>query len=173
MVKKKKGDEEEKIRELEERIRQLEKEKIEKSEGSLVGGMIGNILPGFGKIIGTLEKASPEFRKRIEETDKEIRFRLEKGSSAPRIEYSFSRPLVSGKFVRKEEEIKSVVVYEETPPVEKEELRVYPIGKKLIIETKDRKFYKEVPLQCYVKNLKFEYKKGDKKGLLVVRMEKR
>lgn len=175
---KKKGDYEQKIKELEEKIRELEKEKTEKpekSEGSTVGNIVGNILPGFGRIVRTLEKASPEFKKKIEETDKEIKFRLERGfSSRPRIEYHFStRPLVPGKIVRKEEEVKSIEVWEETPPVEEKDLRIYPIGKKLIIKTKDGKYSKEIPLPCYVEILEMKYKKGKKKGILFVKMRKR
>lgn len=174
MTKKKKEDEE-KIKELEKRLEELEREKREKSEGSLAGDLLGGFIPGLGKLVSKLSKASPEFQKRLEETDKEIRFRLEKGwSSTPRIEYSFStRPLVSGRVVRKEEDIKSVMVWEETPPVEEGDLKVYPIGKKLIIETRDKKYSKEVPLECYVKDVEIKYKKGEKKGLLLVKMKKR
>ena len=168
MTKKKK----EKIKELEERIRQLEKEK---SERSIVGMVASSIIPGLGGIVRTLEKTSPEFKKRIEETEKEIKFRLERGmSSRPRIEYHFStRPLMPEKIPRKKEEIKSIIVWEETPPVEEKDLKVYPVGKKLIIQTKDRKYRKEIPLPCYVKDLEVKYKKGKNKGILRVKMKKR
>jgi len=173
--KRKKKKDEEKIKGLEKRIEELEREKKEKSEGSLVGDLVGGFIPGLGKIVSKLSKASPEFQRRIEETDKEIKSRLEKGwSSKPRIEYSYSvRPLITGKILKKEEDIKSVIVWEETPPVEESDLKVYTRGKKLIIETKDRKYRKEIVLKCYVKDLEIKYKKGKKKGLLMVKMKKR
>lgn len=89
-------------REYEERIKRLEK-KIEdletRGEGSVVGDIVGQLIPGLGGVIKTLEKTSPEFRKRIEETDAEIKHRIDMGwSSRPVVEYNIStRPLGGGK----------------------------------------------------------------------------
>jgi HSP20 family molecular chaperone IbpA len=59
--------------------------------GGIVEGVIGQFIPGLGGIIKALEKSSPEFRKRIEETDSEIKHRLDIGwSSQPVVDYSFS-----------------------------------------------------------------------------------
>ena len=73
-----KKDEKDVSKEYEERIKRLEK-KIEgleaRGEGSVVGDIVGQLLPGLGGVIKTLEKTSPEFRKRIEETDAEIKHR--------------------------------------------------------------------------------------------------
>lgn len=96
-----KKDEKDVSKEYEERIKRLEK-KIEgleaKGEGSVVGDIVGQLLPGLGGVIKTLEKTSPEFRKRIEETDAEIKHRIDMGwSSRPVVEYNIStRPLGGG-----------------------------------------------------------------------------
>jgi len=96
-----KKDEKDVSREYEERIKRLEK-KIEgleaKGEGGVVGDIVGQLLPGLGGVIKTLEKTSPEFRKRIEETDAEIKHRIDMGwNSRPVIEYNIStRPLGGG-----------------------------------------------------------------------------
>ena len=59
---------------------------------------MGRFIPGLGGIIKTLEKASPEFKQRIAETDSEIKHRIEMGwESKPQAEYGFSmRPLGAG-----------------------------------------------------------------------------
>lgn len=96
-----KKDEKDVSKEYEERIKRLEK-KIEDIEtrngGSVVGDIVGQLLPGLGGVIKTLEKTSPEFRKRIEETDAEIKHRIDMGwSSRPVVEYNIStRPLGGG-----------------------------------------------------------------------------
>ena len=85
----------ERIKKLEKRIEELEKEK--EGEPSIVESVVGRFIPGLGGIVKSLEKSSPEFRKRIAETDAEIKHRLETGwSSKPKIEHGISiRPLVS------------------------------------------------------------------------------
>ncbi|HII07609.1 MAG TPA: hypothetical protein HA349_09945 [Methanotrichaceae archaeon] len=88
-------------KEYEDRIKRLEKkiEDIEvRNEGSVVGGIVSQLLPGLGGVIKTLEKTSPEFRKRIEETDAEIKHNIDMGwSSRPVVEYNIStRPLGGG-----------------------------------------------------------------------------
>ena len=94
----KKKDERDLSREYEERIKKLEKklEDIEtRNGGSVVSDIVGQLLPGLGGVIKTLERTSPEFRKRIEETDAEIKHRIDMGwSSRPVVEYNIStRPL--------------------------------------------------------------------------------
>lgn len=98
-----KGNEEleSKVKVMEERIKELEKSLGEKKEtehyeGSIVGDLVSSLIPGFGKIVKTLEKTSPEFRQRIAETDSEIKHRLETGwnDKKPTISYGLSiRPL--------------------------------------------------------------------------------
>jgi HSP20 family protein len=96
-----KKDEKDLSREYEERIKRLEK-KIEgleaRGEVSVVGDIVGQLIPGLGGVIKTLEKTSPEFRKRIEETDAEIKHRIDMGwNSRPVVEYNIStRPLGGG-----------------------------------------------------------------------------
>lgn len=100
------GDYDEKIKKLEKRIEELEEEK--EHEPGIVEGVVGQLIPGLGGIVKALEKSSPEFRKRIAETDEEIKHRIETGwNSKPRIEYGISiKPLVPERKVAqiKEEE---------------------------------------------------------------------
>ncbi len=93
---------ESKIKAMEERIKELEKNLGEKKESaeyggeSIVGDLVSSLIPGFGKIVKTLEKTSPEFRQRIADTDSEIKHRLETGWSdkKPTVSYGLSiRPL--------------------------------------------------------------------------------
>ncbi len=168
-----------KIKELEDRIKDLERlakkrEPDKKEPESIIGSIAGGLIPGLGSLIEMMGK-TPEFAERLKEADSEIRFRLEKGVPAKsRIGFNYSiRPLTSGKIFGKTEEPKTVVIMEETPPVEREDLKIYPIGKKLIIETKDKKYKKEVSLPCYVKDIEIHYKKGKKRGVLGVKAKKR
>jgi HSP20 family protein len=95
---------ESRIKSMERRIKELEKGLGEKRESeyheeSYVGDIVSSLIPGFGKIVKTLEKASPEFRQRIAETDEEIKHRLETGWSdrKPTVSYGLSiRPLSTG-----------------------------------------------------------------------------
>lgn len=96
---------ESKVKAMEKKIKELEKSLGEKKEPeyyeesyeeSFVGDLVSSLIPGFGKIVKTLEKTSPEFRQRIAETDSEIKHRLETGWSdkKPAINYGLSiRPL--------------------------------------------------------------------------------
>ncbi len=176
---KKKG-KDKRIKELEDRIKKLEElrktkpepRKEEKPE-SIVGSIAGGLIPGLGGLIKMMGNV-PEFADKLKEADSEISFRLQKGSLKPRVGFNYSiRPLTQGNIFKKEDELKTVVVWEETPPVEKEDLKVYTTGKKLVIETNDKKYRKEVALPCYVKDLEVEYKKGEEKGILIVRAKKR
>ncbi len=100
----KKGEDyQEKIKKLEKRIEELGKEK----EPSIVEGVVSQFIPGLGGIVKALEKSSPEFRKRIAETDAEIKHRIETGwNSEPRIDYGISiKPLVKDVEKKREERI--------------------------------------------------------------------
>lgn len=100
--KKEKEELESKVKAMEERIKELEKglgekkESAEYGEESIVGDLVSSLIPGFGKIVKTLERTSPEFRQRIADTDSEIKHRLETGWSnkKPTVSYGLSiRPL--------------------------------------------------------------------------------
>jgi HSP20 family protein len=90
-------EEDEKIKKLEKRIEELEKK--EEEEPNIVGDVVSQFIPGLGGIVKTLEKTSPEFRKRIAETNAEIKHRLETGwNGKPEIDYGVSiKPLVPEK----------------------------------------------------------------------------
>ncbi|MFA5772551.1 MAG: Hsp20/alpha crystallin family protein [Thermoplasmata archaeon] len=96
MAKNKKEDEQEKkIKELEEQLNELKTQK----GPSVVEGVLGGMIPGLGGLVKTLTNASPEFKKRIEETDAEIKKRLaEGGSRRPVVSFGYStRTLVPSK----------------------------------------------------------------------------
>ena len=106
---------EERIKKLERKIEELEKKKLSPSAtsggatsdgvtsagsdepqiDSIVEGVVGQFIPGLGGIIKALEKSSPEFRKRIADTDAEIKHRIDVGwSSKPVVDYHVStRPM--------------------------------------------------------------------------------
>jgi HSP20 family molecular chaperone IbpA len=112
-------DYEEKIKKLEKRLEELEKEK--EHEPSIVEGVAGQLIPGLGGIVKVLEKSSPEFRKRIAETDAEIKHRIETGwNSKPRVEYGISiKPLISErKGIKEEREEEKVEEIEKEPIVD-------------------------------------------------------
>lgn len=172
---------EKKIDELEKKIRELEK-KIEKAEekpkkASLVGGLLGSFLPGLGGLVEKLGETSPEFREKLQKAEKEMDFRIRTGWSEkrPRIRYGFNiKPLFTERheieegriFPRKKEKLK--VVVEVPKNVKKEDLTVYTRGKKLIVETKDKKHRDDVDLPFYVKReIDWEYEKG----ILLVKLE--
>lgn len=96
------------------------KEKKEEGEGiSTVESVVSQFIPGLGGIVKALEKSSPEFRKKIAETDAEIKHRIETGwSSKPRVDYGISiRPLVSERKEAKPKRIeKKPEVRVEAPP---------------------------------------------------------
>ncbi len=91
-----------KIARLEKRIEELEKGSHEQNEDIQMGGIVHNVvsqfIPGLGGIIKSLEESSPEFRKRIADTDAEIKHRIDVGwSSKPVVDYHVStRPLGHG-----------------------------------------------------------------------------
>ncbi|NPV63357.1 MAG: Hsp20/alpha crystallin family protein [Methanotrichaceae archaeon] len=93
---------EERIGRLEEKIEELEKKSVRQDEDIRIEGItesvIGQFVPGLGGIIKALEQSSPEFKKKIAETDAEIRHRIDVGwSSKPVVDYHVStRPVRHG-----------------------------------------------------------------------------
>ena len=96
----------ERVRNLEMRIKELETERREmglkaepkEAEESIVGGVVGQMIPGLGNIVKILENSSPEFRKKIADTDVEIKHRIETGwgGAKPIADYGISiRPFQS------------------------------------------------------------------------------
>ncbi len=97
------------------------KEEVE--ETSTVESVVGQLIPGLGGIVRALEKSSPEFRRKIAETDAEIEHRLETGwSMKPKVDYGISiRPLTERKNVKlksmKKEPDEERVETEEREPI--------------------------------------------------------
>ncbi len=98
--------------------------KEERNEANTVESVVGQLIPGLGGIVRALEKSSPEFRRRIAQTDSEIGHRLETGWEAkPDVKYGISvRPLTARKgvtrtSVKKEPEEELKVETEEQEPI--------------------------------------------------------
>ncbi|MDI6917445.1 MAG: hypothetical protein QMC80_06575 [Thermoplasmatales archaeon] len=187
--KKKKEDYEEKIKKLEAKVREFEKEK---EEPSVVEGVVSQFIPGLGGIIKTLEKSSPEFRRRIAETDAKIKHRLETGwTSKPKVEYSiYARQLVPEEEFkprriekpRKEVEAPAVErepivdifeneyisVIAELPGVEEKDIETKIVDDKLEISAK--KYRKTIKLPSIPKSI---VEKTYKNGILQIKMERR
>lgn len=175
-------DYQERIKRLEKRIEELEKEK----EPGIVEDVVGQFIPGLGGIVKALEKSSPEFRKRIAETDAEIKHRLETGwNSKPKVDYSISvRPLVaeqkgSKPEVREEapsekepiidifEEKEHISVIAELPGVEEKDIEA-----KLKDDTLDisaGKFHKIILLPSGAKSIS---ERNYKHGILQLKIER-
>ncbi len=189
MAKKKKEDYEEKIKKLENRVKYLEKEK---EEPSVVEGVVSQFIPGLGGIIKTLEKSSPEFRKRIAETDAKIKHRLETGwTSKPKVEYSiYARRLVPEEKEFKPERIEKprkeveapaverepvvdvfendyISVIAELPGVEEKDIETKIVDDKLEISAK--KYRKTIKLPSIPKSI---VEKTYKNGILQIKMER-
>ncbi len=177
----------EKIKKLEKRIEDLEKEK--EREPSIVGGVVNQIIPGLGEIVRTLEKSSPEFRKRIAETDTEIKHRIETGwTSKPSMRYGISiRPLVSEQIkperIRKEERVEEpkrepiidvfeekdhISVIAELPGVEEKDIETKI--KDSILEISAGKYRKTIMLPSIPKSI---IERTYKNGILQLKIERK
>ncbi len=97
--------------------------KEDRDEVSTVESVVGQLIPGLGGIVRALEKSSPEFRRRIAQTDAEIAHRIETGWSVkPDVNYGYSiRPLTERKGVTrtsvKKEPEDLIVETEEREPI--------------------------------------------------------
>jgi len=154
--------------------------KDKKDDESIVEEVVDEILPGMGGLVKKLKKTSPKIERRIEETDREIKERLEKGySRKPKITYGFSiRTLVGEEEEKKEvaKEEKEIIeplvdIFDETnyirvivelPGVSEEDIRVEVEKRKIILDatSKERRYRKTIELSCDVKDIKKRYKNG-------------
>ncbi|MBE0516587.1 MAG: Hsp20/alpha crystallin family protein [Methanophagales archaeon] len=155
--------------------------KDKRDEESIVEGVVDEILPGIGGLVKKLKKTSPEFERRIEETDREIKERLEKGySPRPRIKYGFSiHTLVREEEKKREvkEEIEREIleplvdvfdeknytkVIAELPGIREDDINVELRGRELVIDAsnKERRYRKVIELPYDVKEMKKRYKNG-------------
>jgi len=75
------------------------REETKEKEPGIVDDVVSQFIPGLGGIVKTLEKSSPEFRKRIAQTNAQIKHRLETGwTEKPVVDYGMSiKPLVADK----------------------------------------------------------------------------
>lgn len=175
-------DYQERIKKLEKRIDELEKEK----EPDIVGDVVSQFIPGLGGIVKALEKSSPEFRKRIAETDAEIKHKIETGwNSKPKVDYSISvRPLASERKeakpdVRGEapperepiidvfEEKEHISVIAELPGVEEKDIETKLEGD--ILEISAGKYRKIITLPSAVKSI---IERNYKHGILQLKIER-
>ena len=137
-------------------------------EGSIVEETIDDLIPGLGRVVKRLRQQSPEFQKKIDDTDKEIKERLAKGGSAqPKVSYSYhvrtlvgeqgerpspakkaNRPKVSEPIVDVFEEEDTIRIIAELPGIREEGIRISKDDLKLTIEGEygEKKYRKEVEL---------------------------
>ena len=198
---------EEKIQKLEQRIEELEKkakeekrdkedrdeEEIGGEEDSInIDSIVGQIIPGFGGIVKALEKSSPEFRKRISDTDAQIKHRLESGwSMKPEVTHGISmRPImgrsgVKPKSTQKEPEKEKVETELGEPIIdifeEKDYISViaeFPGIEEEVIVTKVKDDTLEISAGKYSKTIKLPYaaksivERTWKNGILQLKIKK-
>lgn len=186
-----------KIARLEKRIEELEKGASKQGADIQMGGIVHNVvsqfIPGLGGIIKSLEESSPEFRKKIADTDAEIKHRIDVGwSSKPVVDYHFStRPLSSrpGHSARKAsprtESVKmpetaprrepivdvmdgkdGITIIAELPGVSEEELSMNLVGDSLEINA--GQFSKKIAIPRQAKSI---VEKSFKNGILHLRLD--
>lgn len=187
----------EKIARLEKRIEELEKGAFKQGADIQMGGIVHNVvsqfIPGLGGIIKSLEESSPEFRKKIAETDAEIKHRIDVGwSSKPVVDYHFStRPLGgrSGHAARRTapqaESVKmpdsaphrepivdvmdgkdGIIIIAELPGISEEELSMNLVGESLEINA--GQFSKKIAIPRQAKSI---VEKSFKNGILHLRLD--
>jgi HSP20 family molecular chaperone IbpA len=186
-----------KIARLEKRIEELEKGTGKQGADIQMGGLVHNVvsqfIPGLGGIIKSLEESSPEFRKKIADTDAEIKHRIDVGwSSKPVVDYHFStRPLASrpGHAARRAsprtESVKmpetaprrepivdvmdgkdGITIIAELPGVSEEELSMNLVGDSLEINA--GQFSKKIAIPRQAKSI---VEKSFKNGILHLRLD--
>lgn len=195
---------EERIARLEKRIEELEKRSGKQGAGlpgtetsganvqvgGIVEGVVGQFIPGLGGIIKALEQSSPEFRRRIADTDAEIRHRIDVGwSKEPVIDYHIStRPLGRGRrpaasraesvrmpaagptrepIVDVLEGKEGITVIAELPGVSEEDLKINLDGESLEIIA--GQFCKKISLPSPVKSIA---ERSYKNGILQLKLER-
>lgn len=154
----------------------------------LVESVVGQFIPGLGGIIKALESSSPEFRRKIADTDAEIKHRIDVGwSSKPVVDYHVStRPIRRGP-ARPAPQVDSVrmpaqgpvrepivdvlegkdgiTVIAELPGVSEEELQINLEGSELHISAGN--FSKKIDLPHAVKDIR---EKSYKNGILQIKL---
>lgn len=170
-----------KIKELEKKIMELER----KREPRIVEGVVNQFIPGLGGIVRTLEKSSPEFRKRIAETEAEIKHRIETGwNGKPEIEHDISiKPLVSDFGIEKKQEEKVpekepiidvfeekdyISVIAELPGIEEEEIETKLTGNALEISA--GKYSKTIALPSFASSI---IERTYKNGILSLKIKRK
>ncbi len=199
--KKKEKNDDERIAALEKKIAELEsaakarktsqlEPNVERNihvEG-LVESVVGQFIPGLGGIIKALEASSPEFRKKIADTDAEIKHRIDVGwSSKPVVDYHVStRPIRrgSGRVTPQVDSVRmpaqgpvrepivdvlegkdGITVIAELPGVSEEELKINLEGSELHISAGN--FSKKIDLPNPVKDIR---EKSYKNGILQIKL---
>ena len=154
----------------------------------LVESVVGQFIPGLGGIIKALESSSPEFRRKIADTDAEIKHRIDVGwSSKPVVDYHVStRPIRrgSGKVTPQVDSVRmpaqgpvrepivdvlegkdGITVIAELPGVSEEELKINLEGSELHISAGN--FSKKIDLPHPVKDIR---EKSYKNGILQIKL---
>lgn len=163
--------------------------KTEKKEEVKIEG----IFSGVGKMISSLLNLTDKMMKEgkeIAEKKGEIEGKI--GGKPTRISYGYRvgiglrpgakareeefKPYVikkaAGEKIEGKEEPNTMLIWERIPPVERKDIKIYPKGRRLVIEIKGKR-YKEISLPFYVKRVEAKYEKGKKEGTLTIKVEKR
>ncbi|MFA5294430.1 MAG: hypothetical protein WC382_02815 [Methanoregulaceae archaeon] len=146
---------------------------------SIVEGTLDDLVPGIGRVVKRLRKTSPEFDRKIEEKDAEIKKRLEEGySPEPKVQYGIRvRTLAPGGREKKEarperetvepemdifDEGNYLRIVTELPGVSEEKIKIDLEQTTLIISASERgrDYRKRVSLPCEVTLGKKKYQNG-------------
>jgi HSP20 family protein len=152
-----------------------------KEEENIVEGVVDEILPGMGRLVKKMKKRSPELERRIEEADREIKERLEKGySGKPTVTYGYTTRTLVGREKGaprvepkpKAEIVEPIVdvfdegefmkVIAELPGIKEDEIQVKTENKKIVLDagSKERRYHKTIVLPYTGKSIKKRYKNG-------------
>lgn len=145
-------------------MRDAKSKKEEKEhEPSIVEGVVEEFIPGLGGIVKALEKSSPEFRKRIAETDAEIKHRIETGWSNKEYSISEREPIID---VFEEKDYISVIA--DLPAIEEKEIETKLTDNTLEISA--GKYSKLIKLPSVPKSI---IERTYKHGLLQLKIERK
>jgi HSP20 family molecular chaperone IbpA len=165
------------------------KDDTQEKDGSIVEGVVDDLIPGMGKVVSGLRRRSPELNRKIEENEAEIKRRLEEGySPEPKIQYSVRvRTLAPDRDetkIKPEKQKKTVIepvvdvfdegssfhVIVEMPGVDENLIHVNLQGTTIRVSAtgKGRAYQKEILLPCQTRLEKRRFQNG----ILELTMEK-
>jgi HSP20 family molecular chaperone IbpA len=155
------------------------KKSDEEDKESIVENTVNDLMPGMGNLVKNLRKTSPELNSKIEETEAEIRKRLEEGySPEPKVTYGVKvRTLSHDNRPEKEkrpenetiepltdvfDEDSRLRIVAEMPGIPEEKIKITHRGSKLSIFASDagKKYKKEIAVPWKGTIVKKRYQNG-------------